>query len=49
MEQPKGLIPYILKISPSAHKLIFGDESDLIAFKDDSELIDEDEDAKNER
>jgi len=40
---------YILKISPSTHKLIFGDESDLIAFKDETELIDEDEDAKNER
>lgn len=40
---------YIMKISPSAHKLIFGDESDLIAFKDETELIDEDEDAKNER
>lgn len=40
---------YIFKISPSSHKLIFGDESDLIAFKDDTELIDEDDDAKNER
>jgi hypothetical protein len=31
------------------HKYIFGDESHLATYKDETELIDEDEDAKFER
>ena len=35
--------------SPSLHDAIFGDEQNLKAFKDDSELYQEDPDAKQER
>ena len=39
----------ILKLNPKLHKYIFGDESHLVTYKDETELIDEDEDAKLER
>ena len=39
----------IQSLSPQLHKYIFGDESHLVSYKDDTELIDEDEDAKLER
>lgn len=38
-----------LKFTPKLHKYIFGDESHLVTYKDETELIDEDEDAKLER
>jgi hypothetical protein len=39
----------ITKISPDLQKYIFGDEEHLQAYKDDNELLDEDEDCKAER
>lgn len=39
----------IKRISPDLYKRIFGDDSHLVAYKDDDELLDEDEDAKAER
>ena len=39
----------IQSLSPQLQKYIFGDESHLVSYKDDTELIDEDEDAKLER
>mmetsp|Transcript_5690 Transcript_5690/g.9778 ORF Transcript_5690/g.9778 Transcript_5690/m.9778 type:complete len:216 (+) Transcript_5690:1429-2076(+) len=35
--------------APQLHKLVFGDESHLAEFRDETELIEEDGDAKNER
>lgn len=40
---------FIVKYFPKLHPKIFGDNSDLIAYKDDSELQDEDDDVKEER
>lgn len=40
---------FIVNNFPSAHGVIFGDNSELMAFKDDSELQDEDEDVRLER
>lgn len=40
---------YVKKISPDLHKQIYGDDSHLISFRDDNELLDEDADAKGER
>ena len=37
---------FIVKYFPEWHPKIFGDESQLIAFRDDSELLDEDDDVK---
>ena len=34
---------------PSLHTAIYGDESELIAFKDETELHDEDDDVREER
>lgn len=39
----------ICSVSPSLHKKIFGDENALVGFKDETELVDEDQDAKEER
>lgn len=39
----------IKSISADLHKKVFGDDSDLKAYKDDNELADEDQDAKDER
>jgi len=39
----------IKSISEDLHKSIFGDDSNLKAYKDDNELADEDQDAKDER
>ena len=36
-------------MSKDVHKLIFGDEEHLQAYKDDDELVNEDEDCKAER
>ena len=36
-------------VSKDMHKKIFGDDSELIAYKDDNELVDEDGDVKEER
>jgi ABC-type glutathione transport system ATPase component len=43
------LEPFIINYFPSLHPIIFGDNSDLVAYKDDSELQDEDDDVKEER
>jgi len=40
---------YVKKFSPKLHKDIFGDDSHLVAYKDDNELVEEDSDAKTER
>lgn len=40
---------FIVTYFPKLHPKIFGDNSELIAFKDESELQDEDEDVKLER
>ena len=40
---------YVVNNFPSLHTTIYGDESELIAFKDETELHDEDDDVREER
>ena len=40
---------FIVRNFPKLHATIYGDESELVQFKDESELLDEDQDVKQER
>lgn len=40
---------FVVRHFPKLHSTIYGDESELIQFKDETELLDEDQDVKEER